>query len=147
MIVHFNVSDGARHGRIEKEVREGPLDGLNVMLTVDEARALWEKPGTITDCNLAFRRLATEFDFDIPACLKWYRADAAREQALLDGDAPMERVSLNRPDAEAIERHASRGTLADSQDAREFYEREADGMPEPGDPNYDAALQDPEANR
>lgn len=137
MIVHFNVSPGARHGRIEKEVREGPLDGLNVMLTVAEARACWEKPGTITDCNLAFRRLATEFDFDISACLAWYRNDAARLQALLDGDD---------------DRHESRGTLADSQDAREFYEREEAKREEAfRDANNcdagDSMMTDPEANR
>jgi hypothetical protein len=79
MIVYFNVAPGAHHGRIEKE-GEGPCKGINVSITVEEARACWNKPGTIKDCNLAFRRLATEHDFDVAACLKWYRDDADREQ-------------------------------------------------------------------
>lgn len=68
MIVHFNIQPGARFGRIEKETPSG-----NVSITVDEAREYWNNVGTIKDCNLPFRRLATEFDFDTEACLKWYR--------------------------------------------------------------------------
>lgn len=79
MNVYFNVSPGNMHGKIEKEVREGPLDGLNISITVDEARALWEA-GKITDCNLSFRRLATEHDFDVRACLDWYKAEAKAER-------------------------------------------------------------------
>ncbi len=105
MIVYFTVQPGAHHGRIEKE-GEGVCKGINVSITVEEARACWNKVGTIKDCNVAFRRLAVDFDFDVAACLKWYRAEAERE------------------------RLAART-----------------GPPEPGDPDYDATLMDPEANR
>ncbi len=84
MNVYFNVSPGNMHGKIEKEVREGPLDGLNISITVDEARALWNA-GKITDCNLAFRRLATEHDFDVRACLDWYKAEAKADRERQEG--------------------------------------------------------------
>jgi len=70
MIVFFNISPGARFGRIEKESSDGKV---LVSMTVDEARACWEKVGTIKDCNMAFRRLAVDFDFDVEACLNRYR--------------------------------------------------------------------------
>ncbi len=114
MIVYFHVSPGAHHGRIEKE-GSGVCKGINVAITVDEARACWNKVGTIKDCNLAFRRLATEFDFDVTACLKWYRDEAKRE-----------RHDPQPGDDEALE------------------------GPRPGDPGhpeYDATLMDPEANK
>ncbi|MCK5089240.1 MAG: hypothetical protein KAI41_08780 [Hyphomicrobiaceae bacterium] len=114
MIVYFNISPGAHHGRIEKE-GSAPLDGIRVMITVDEARAAWDKVGTITDSNMAFQRLAIEFDFDVAACLKWYRDEAKRE-----------RHDPQPGDDEALE------------------------GPRPGDPGhpeYDATLMDPEANK
>lgn len=68
MIVHFNISPGSRFGRIEKETPSGL-----VSLTTTEAKEAWENVGTIEDCNVAFRRLAIDFDFDVEACLEWYR--------------------------------------------------------------------------
>ncbi len=73
MNVYFNVAPGARLGRIEKEGTTPATKGVLVSITPDEARALWEKVGTITDMNMAFRRLAVDFDFDVAACLEWYK--------------------------------------------------------------------------
>jgi hypothetical protein len=42
-----------------------------IQLTVDEARELW-LAGDFTDTTISFHRLATEFEFDVAACLKWY---------------------------------------------------------------------------
>jgi len=112
MIVYFNVSPGAHHGRIEKEAESDALEGMRVMITVDEARACWNKPGTIEDCNLAFRRLAEDFDFDVRACLKWYRDEAKREEVRHDpqpgDDEPLvhrdERTPAEREQDEAAAR-------------------------------------------
>ena len=69
MIVHFNISPGAMFGKIEKETPDG-----NVSLTVDEAREAWNNVGTIKDCNVAFRRLAVDYDFNVEKCLSFYRS-------------------------------------------------------------------------
>lgn len=64
MIVNFDPITG----QITKETSQlGP-----VSITVDDAREAWNAVGTIEDCNLAFSRLATEHEFDVAACLKWY---------------------------------------------------------------------------
>ena len=73
MIVHFNISPGPNYGRITKETLGGCNQRINVNITVEEARACWEKVGTIKDCNWAFRRLATDHDFDVRGCLEWYK--------------------------------------------------------------------------
>ncbi len=75
MIVHFNIQPGARFGRIEKETPSGL-----VSMTVEEASHAWNDVGTIEDCNIAFRRLAVDFNFDTEACLKWYRDQQGRTQ-------------------------------------------------------------------
>ena len=37
-----------------------------------QARSLWST-GVVQNSNIAFQRLATQFDFDVEACLKWYK--------------------------------------------------------------------------
>lgn len=67
MVVHFNLSSPF-HGKITKESKKFG----DVPITVDDARDAWQS-GQITDCNIAFHRLAVDFDFDVAKCLKWYR--------------------------------------------------------------------------
>ena len=42
-----------------------------IKLTVDDARELFNA-GRFTDYNISFWRLATEFNFDVTACLQSY---------------------------------------------------------------------------
>lgn len=62
MIFHFSPTTG----RIEKETNQGL-----VSCTAAEANDAWIKCD-VEDCNIAFRRLAVDFDFDVKAALKWY---------------------------------------------------------------------------
>ena len=55
-------------------------DQPEVHVRPEAARKDWENVGSITDCNLAFRRLATEFDFDVDAALRFYRVETAKEK-------------------------------------------------------------------
>ena len=36
-----------------------------------QARSLWSC-GMVDNCNIAFQRLATQFEFNVDTCLKWY---------------------------------------------------------------------------
>lgn len=131
MNVYFNVSPGNMHGKIEKEVRDGPLDGLNISIPVDEARALWDA-GKITDCNLAFRRLATEHDFDVRACLNWYKAEAKADRERQEGigvrhdpqpgdDEPLEDPDRTGRDGRRDDQYADLlplGTMLDADDEK-----------------------------
>ena len=80
MIVHFTVTSSGRHARIEKEGSSPHTSGMMIPITVDEAREAWNNVGTIKDCNIPFRRLATEFDFDVAAYLNWYREQVRIER-------------------------------------------------------------------
>ena len=51
-------------------------DETGAVLSLEEARALWEG-GKLKDYNLAFGRLATQFDFDLDR-LKQYYARGSR---------------------------------------------------------------------
>ena len=69
----FNRADYER-GR--RELYFSPTTGLiesdnGVRLTPAEARELF-KARDYTDTNIAFLRLAAEFDFDVDAARKWY---------------------------------------------------------------------------
>jgi len=66
MIVNFNT----KNGHITKQSESGLGD---VSITIEEAREAWNNVGTIEDCNLAFRRLAVDFNFDIQAALDFYK--------------------------------------------------------------------------
>ena len=37
-----------------------------------QARSLWQT-GVMVNSNISFQRLAIDFDFDVDACLKWYK--------------------------------------------------------------------------
>ncbi len=51
---------------------KGTIESDNgVPIPVEKARQLF-KDRDYTDTNIAFLRLAAEFDFDVDACMKWY---------------------------------------------------------------------------
>ena len=67
MEYYFN----SKTGHITKE-----SDQLGeVSVTVDDARSAWLS-GEVSNSNISFHRLAAEFDFDVQACLDWYKAQS-----------------------------------------------------------------------
>jgi len=68
MIYYFSPTSGEISYRFDKQ-------SSVFKPTVAEAKEHWQA-GDIEDCNIAFQRLATQFDFDVPAALTWYREQA-----------------------------------------------------------------------
>ena len=51
----------------ELSVKAGSINEV-----ITQAEAIEIESEFSTDCNIAFQRLATQFDFDVDECLKWY---------------------------------------------------------------------------
>ena len=66
-VLYFHADVERDFGKVTKESDQFG----EVSITITEARDLW-RAGKVTDCNLAFNRLARN-DFDIKATLQEYR--------------------------------------------------------------------------
>lgn len=71
MEVNARVNKALTQVRIEKIGESDVLKGEPVPMTLEDAKAAWNS-GDISNCNLAFERLARN-DFDIEALLQYYR--------------------------------------------------------------------------
>ena len=70
MIIYFNT----KTGKIEKE-GTGILKGSKISVTVDDAREAWRNC-EIVDCNIAFHRLANEYNFDVKKLMEFYNCNS-----------------------------------------------------------------------
>ena len=48
------------------------IEDDGTVIDAAQARSLWST-GMVDNCNIALQRLATEFEFNVDACLKWYK--------------------------------------------------------------------------
>ena len=51
------------------------IEDDDTVIDAAQARSLWST-GMVDNCNIALQRLATQFEFDVDACIKWYKDQA-----------------------------------------------------------------------